>query len=584
MARKSRKQTTISQAQAPVSTPDSKVFRTVLYARLSADEHCRAEGTTIENQLYLLREYVKDKPYLQVVGEYYDDGVTGTKFDRPDFNRMIADMRAGKIDCIIVKDLSRLGRNYLEAGDYLEKIFPFFGVRFIAITDGYDSSCPNLTEDGLIVPLKNLINDIYAKDLSRKVSSAFLIKQKQGKFIGMSAPYGYMKSPADHNKLIVDEDVREIVWNIFHWRADGESLTTIVRRLNDYGIPCPTRYKYLKGWVKSERSKSGLWTVSTLARVLENPVYIGDMEQGIVRTALYKGMKPTVMPAEERIYVKNTHEAIVEREVFEKINEQRQQFREKFHSNYGKHDSISKEPNLLKGVLVCADCGKNMSLWRDRSGVKLNPPRVYYKYICQTYQTLKEKGCTRKRLNKKDVEQAVEEAIRLHIKLFLDSKKALEQLNRTQQARQINEGYQREILEACKRKNRAENRAGSLYNDYADGILSESDYLYAKEKYLKEAEAEKQKIAELQEMQRRYEKGCKETSKLESLVEKYKNFDNLTEDIIQSFISKVLVYSDERLEICFRFKDELEELTQVVKERRDEICRVRTKLSMAANM
>ena len=154
-----------------------------------------------------------------------------------------------------------------------------------------------------------------------------------------------------------------------------------------------------------------------------------------------------------------------------KINEQRQKYREKFHSNYGKHDSISKEPNLLKGVLVCADCGKNMSLWRDRSGVKLNPPRVYYKYICQTYQTLKEKGCTRKRLNKKDVESAVEEAIRLHIKLFLDGRMALEQLNRTEQARQINAGYQREILEACRRKSKAQNRAGSLYNDYADGIL-----------------------------------------------------------------------------------------------------------------
>ena len=239
MARKSRKQTTVTQLETPVSVAEYKVYRTALYARLSADEHCRAEGTTIDNQLYLLREYVKDKPYLQVVDEYYDDGVTGTKFDRPDFNRMIADMRAGKIDCIIVKDLSRLGRNYLEAGDYLEKIFPFFGIRFVAITDGYDSSCPNLTEDGLIVPLKNLINDIYAKDLSRKVSSAFLMKQKQGKFIGMSAPYGYMKSPEDHNKLIVDEDVREIVWNIFHWRAEGESLTTIARRLNDCDIPCP---------------------------------------------------------------------------------------------------------------------------------------------------------------------------------------------------------------------------------------------------------------------------------------------------------------------------------------------------------
>lgn len=568
MARKSRKQNVSIQSKVAISVDECKIYRTALYARLSADEHCRTEGTTIENQLYLLREYVKDKPYLQVVDEYFDDGVTGTKFDRPDFNRMVEDMRIGKFDCIIVKDLSRLGRNYLEAGEYLEKIFPFFGIRFIAITDGYDSSCPNLTEDGLIVPLKNLINDIYARDLSRKVSSSFLIKQKQGKFIGMSAPYGYMKSSEDHNILIVDEEIRDIIWHIFHWRADGESLTTIVRRLNDYGIPCPTRYKYLKGWIKSERSKLGLWTVSTLSRVLENPAYVGDMEQGINRTALYKGMERKKMPVEERVYVRNTHEPIVEREIFDKLKEQRAKSREKYHSNYGKHDNIAKETNLLKGILICADCSKNMTLWRDRSGVKLNPPRVYYKYICQTYQSLKEKGCIRKRLNKKDVEAAVEEAIRLHIKLFLDGRKALEQLNRTEQAKQISEGYQREILEASKRKSKAEKRTGSLYNDYTDGILNESDYLYAKEKYQNEVAAEEQRIAELQEMQRMYEKGCKEGSKLETIVEEYKNFDGLTENIIQSFISKVLVYSDERLEVCFRFKDELEELLQVVEERR----------------
>ena len=497
---------------------------------------------------------------------------------------MIEDMRAGKIDWIIVKDLSRLGRNYLEAGDYLEKIFPFFGVRFIAITDGYDSICPDVTDEGLIVPLKNLINEIYAKDLSRKVSSAFYIKQKQGKFIGNAAPYGYMKSPADHNLLIVDEEVREIIWQIFHWRADGDSLTAIVRRLNDYGIPCPSRYKYLKGQTKTAKTKTGLWTVSSLSRILENPVYIGDMEQGINRAALYKGMKSRRMPVEERVYVRNTHEPIVEREVFERISRQKEKDREKYHNKYGMYDGIAKEPNLLKGILVCGDCGKNMSLWRDRSGVKLNPPRVYYKYICQTYQSLKEKGCSRKRLNKKDVENAVEEAVRLHIKLFLDYKAVLEELNRTQQAVQANAGYQREIKDAVKRKKRAEMMSGSLYNDYADGLLSEKDYLYAKEKYLKQAAEEEQRLSELQEMQRRYETGCKAESRLDSLVRQYRDFDSLTEDIIHSFICKVLVYSDERLEIVFRFEDEFKELKEVVKERRDELCRQKTELSAAANM
>lgn len=570
MARKSRKHNLPQQAAAPAPTPACKVYRTALYARLSADEHIRDAGTTIENQLCLLREYVKDKPYLQVTEEYTDDGVTGIRFDRPGFMRMTGDMREGKIDCIVVKDLSRLGRNYLETGDYIEKIFPFFGVRFIAVTDGYDSACPDATGEGLTVPLKNLINDIYAKDLSRKVCSAHYTKQRQGKFIGASAPYGYVKSPGDHNLLIVDEEARDTVWNIFHWRADGESLTAIARRLNDNGIPCPSKYRYLKGWVKKDRVPSGLWQVSSLSRILENPAYAGDMEQGINRAALYKGMARRRMPVGERVYVKDTHEPIVEREVFDKVKQQREKDSAKFKSSYGMHDKISKEPNLLKGILVCGDCGKNMPLWRDRSGAKLDPPRVYYKYICRTYQMLKEKGCSRKRLDKKEVEKAVEEGIRMHIKLFLDNKMLLGRLNRSQQTDGF---FRKEIREAGNRKKRAEKMSGSLYNDYADGILSESDYLYAKEKYLKEIEAEGQRISELQAMEKRHRTGCSGESRLDALVQEYKDFESLTEDIVHSFISRVLAYGDGRLEIEFRFKDEFEELLEVVGERGGGICR-----------
>lgn len=558
--------------QAP-GTVDAgcKVYRTALYARLSADENNRDAGTTIENQLYLLREYVKDKPYLQVTSEYSDDGVTGTVFDRPSFNSMVADMRAGKIDCIIVKDLSRLGRNYLEAGDYLEKIFPFFNIRFIAVTDGYDSSSADLTEDGLIVPLKNLINDIYAKDLSQKIGSALHVRQKQGKYIGVSAPYGYVKDPADHGRLAVDREVSGTVRDIFRRRADGESLTAIARKLNGDGIPSPSRYQYMKGRVKTVRSE--LWTVSTLSTILENPVYVGDMEQGIRKTSLCRGIKSHRVSAEERVYVKDTHEPIVEREIFEKIAQMKKADREKYHASYGMRNELSKEPNMLKGILVCRDCGKLMQLRHDNSGTELNPPRAYYRYVCPTYQYLKEKGCIKKSLNKKEANKAVEEAVRLHIRLFLDSRKALDELNRTEQAGQINEEYRKKISEACRRKKKAQQRAGTLYNDYADGILSESDYLYAKQKFLNEAAAAEQELCGLQEMQKKYGTGCKKDSRLEVLVRQYRDFEVLTEEIIHAFIEKIYVCSDKSLEICFRFRDELEELIQTAEERKGELCR-----------
>ncbi len=239
-------------------------------------------------------------------------------------------------------------------------------------------------------------------------------------------------------------------------------------------------------------------------------------------------------------------------------------------SAYGKFDALSKEPNLLKGTLICGDCGKKMSLWRDRSGAKLNPPRVYYKYICQTYQHLKEKGCIRKRLDKKDVERAVEEALRMHIKLFLDSRQALERLNREQEA---DGGFQKEIREAEKRKKRAEGMSASLYNDYADGLLNEGEYLYAKEKYIRQAEEEAQKILELQETERRHRTGCRKESRVEALVQEYKDFVNLTEEVIHAFISEIFVYGGGRMEIRFRFEDEFKELLDVVEERGGGICR-----------
>lgn len=487
---------------------------------------------------------------------------------------MIADMRAGKIDCIIVKDLSRLGRNYIEAGDYIEKIFPFFNVRFIAVTDGYDSSSSDITEDGLIVPLKNLINDIYAKDLSQKIGSALHVRQKQGKYIGVSAPYGYVKDPADHGKLVVDGEVKEIVRDIFHRRAGGGSLTGIVRKLNDDGIPSPSLYQYMKGRGKTVRSE--LWTVSTLSTLLENSAYVGDMEQGIRKTSLCQGIKRHRVSAEERICVRNTHEPIVEREIFEKVAQMKKADREKYHASYGMHGELSKEPNLLKGILVCADCGRLMQLRRDNSGAKLNPPRIYYRYVCPTYQNLKEKGCTKKHLNKKETEQAVKEAVRLHIKLFLDSRKALDVLNRTEQARRINDGYQKELSEACRQKKKAQQRAGALYNDYADGILNESDYLYAKQKYQDEAAAAEQRILELREMQKKYNKGFTKDSRLETMAGQYMDFDVLTDEIVHAFIEKIYVHSDKSLEICFRFRDELEELVQTVEERKGEVCRTET--------
>ncbi|MCI8276073.1 MAG: recombinase family protein [Lachnospiraceae bacterium] len=322
MARKSRKPSALGITEAPTQEKtELKLYRTAVYARLSVEDSGKTDCDTIENQLSLVRSYVEDKPYLRLTAEYIDNGVSGTRFDRPEFMRMVADMRAGEIDCIVVKDLSRFGRNYLEAGDYLEKIFPFFGIRFIAVTDGYDSMNAGVTDGGLIVPLKNLINEAYAKDLSKKISIALEVKQRQGKFIGSLAAYGYKKSPKDKNQLIVDREVSHIVKRIFKCKAQGIGNASIARMLNEEGIASPMRYKYEKGLTKNGRYANSLWRAGTITVMIVNPVYVGDMEQGIQKGVMYKGMQRHTLQKSERIYVAGTHEPIVSRELFNKVQE-----------------------------------------------------------------------------------------------------------------------------------------------------------------------------------------------------------------------------------------------------------------------
>ena len=214
----------------------------------------------------LVLDYIGRHPELNLYREYVDNGFSGTCFDRPAFDEMMQDMRDGRINCIVVKDLSRLGRNYLEAGNYLEQIFPFFKVRFISINDGYDSTAPNSADESLIIPLKNIINEGYAKDISVKVSTALETRKKQGKFTGKYAPYGYLKDPADKNHLIIDEETKDIVKWIFQMRADGMSMSGIAVQLNQEGVPSPAAYLILKGISKEKSFQNSYWNRTNVRR------------------------------------------------------------------------------------------------------------------------------------------------------------------------------------------------------------------------------------------------------------------------------------------------------------------------------
>lgn len=557
MARKSRKPAVSElrgQKTAAGNNTEIKLYRTAVYARLSVEDSKNPDCDTIENQLSLVRNFVESQPYLKQTAEYIDNGVSGTRFDRPEFMRMIADMRAGEIDCIVVKDLSRLGRNYLETGDYIEKIFPFFGIRFIAVTDCYDSINPNVTEDGLIVPLKNLINEAYAKDMSKKISSAIDIKQKQGKFIGARAAYGYLKSPEDKNLLLVDREVSPVVKRIFECKAEGMGNARIAKMLNEEGIPSPMRYKYEKGITKNKRYEDSLWNDGTIAAMIVNPVYLGDMEQGIQKEAMYLGIKKHIIQKPERVYVSGTHEPIISRELFDKVQKLIEDRKKKCLASRDKYSNLEKKENKFERILFCGDCGGMLKFYR-RVDDRNRKVKVYHDYICPNSEAYGEQFCKKKKIKMQDLEEAVEAALRMHIKLFLDTREVLNYLNHTVQAKAVRQDYKKQISDTRGRLERAQSMNSNLYNDYADGLLSERDYLFAKQKYVKEAENLTQKLSELAALQNTYEEEYVGSQDMAQIMEQYSDFKELSSDMVHALIRKITFYGGGRIEIQYAFED-----------------------------
>lgn len=316
MARVSRKVAAITKNT--ISALPERIYHVAAYVRLSAeDNHYTKDRESLSTQQDMLERYILQQPDMLLYQVYSDNGESGTDFARSGFECMMNEIRKRKVDCIVVKDLSRFGRNYVETGYYLEKLFPYLGVRFVAVNDHYDTK---KDKDELVLSLKNLMNDLYAKDISQKIGSALFTRQKNGEFIGAFPPYGYLKSPEDKHKLIIDPDVAAIVHDIFQRRQDGEEVNQIACYLNKKKIPSPSMYHYQKGHKKKRpKGTATIWQGQTIRQIIANPVYAGHMAQGKTKKSLCSGIPKTKVPDKDWIIVKNTHEALVSQEIFDRI-------------------------------------------------------------------------------------------------------------------------------------------------------------------------------------------------------------------------------------------------------------------------
>lgn len=585
MARKSRKQNVIigEQAVSGVSVIDGtdkknggmeadstmqgkKCYRTVIYTRISDEDERKIASKSIENQQEMLIEYVNKQEDMQLVDKYMDRAISGTKFDRPDFNRMIADMRQGKFECIVVKDLSRLGRNYLESGEYIEKIFPFFRIRFVAVTDNYDSLHSSVAEDGIIVPLKNMINEAYAKDISKKICTSVEEKQRKGKFVGAIAPYGYKKAESDNSKLVPDPVTAPTIERIFNMTLNGIGRMEIARTLNSEGIPSPMQYRLQTGIEKNSRYKNVYWDSGCVYAILRNPVYMGDMEQRTEVQAFYKGEKPRRTKKDERIYVKDTHQAIVSRDDYEKVQRILDESAKEHTTRLHKYDHIKKKDNIFRGVLYCGDCDNQLSFYRRTMKLK-SGYKIYYTYLCANTKNYGEERCCAKNLKMSDLEELVKTILHNHISCFVDNEKLLIELNSGKAAKGKWWEYQQEILDNVHQLELLQGKNIRLYDDYVEDIISEKDYLKLKKKYISEIELLSDKVDKLKSRQKEYEPTYKADKEVSDVFHEYEDFEELTSDMVQAFIKKIIYYGNKRFEIIFNYQNEIDDMIDKIKDR-----------------
>ena len=443
----------------------NKTWAAGLYIRLSQEDenntHNRRESNSISSQKILLNEFIEEKNDIIIFDTYIDDGFTGTDFNRPSFQRMLEDIKKGNINCIIVKDLSRLGRNYIEVGNYIEKIFPIYNVRFIAINDMIDSFLDPLSVNNIVVPFKNLINDEYARDTSIKIRSALDGKRRKGLFVGAFATYGYIKNPKNSNELIVDEVAAKVVRKIFEWYTiDGFGKLAICHKLNALGVLNPTGHKKLELNQNYNNSmvEDGqyLWNPSTVRNILKNEIYIGNMVQGKRKTRSYKLHKVECVEEKNWIKVENTHTPIINKEIFRKA--------QKLNNEGLKTSKTTKQLSIFAGVVKCADCKKAMN---KKSSTNKNGKKYEY-YICSTYRKKSHLLCTKHTIREEKLNEAILQAINWNIQKYANNIKTSKIENTKQD---IVKEKERDDLENFIKKKKRErekkyNYKKNLYEDW----------------------------------------------------------------------------------------------------------------------
>lgn len=521
----------------------NKIWNATLYLRLSRDDGDKEESNSITGQRELLRDYISQRPEFREYAVRVDDGFSGSTFERPSFQKMIEDVKAGRTDCIIVKDLSRFGRNYLDAGEYIEKIFPFLGVRFIAVNDNYDSLGDKKASDDLIIPFKNLINEAYCRDISVKIRSQLEIKRKNGQFLGSFAAFGYLKDEQNKNKLVVDQYAADIVRDIFKWKLEGVSPQDIADALNKLGVLSPMEYKRslgMKFTTSFKTNAKALWSAGTVIRMLKNPIYTGVLVQGKETTPSYKVHKRITKDESEWSIIEDSHEAIISKIDFDSV--------QKVLKCDTRRSPGGKAVGLFSGMIFCGDCGASMVRKTVPAGDK-----KYVYYVCSAHK--QDKSCSPHRIRDNALEEIVLDSLKQHISEVVDMSELLEITDtaplRTAQAQKV----QRQLDKKHEEYEKLQKLLMSLYENLTDGIIDREEYTRLKASFTARSdEAEKQMDALREQLEDIHNHGT-ENAWMNEFI-KRQGLTTLDRAVVVALIDKILIHSNDVVEIIYRWQDE----------------------------
>lgn len=525
-------------------------YMAAVYLRLSKEDEDlsvksdKLESNSIVNQRALILKELKSMPNVTVYDIYIDDGFSGLNFERPEFQRMKNDINDGKVNMVIVKDLSRLGRDYIDSGRYIKRVFPSLNVRFVSVLDHYDSLTATQSDTNLLLPVKNFVNDNYSRDISGKVKSHQEVMRENGLYVGSYVAYGYKKMETDKNRIIPDEYSANIVKRIFSWKLNGLNATAISDKLNNLGVIAPSEYKrrlginYKTGFQKNMKAQ---WSPVTITRILKNKIYIGILEQGKRKKVNYKVEKIVDKPQEEWKIVENTHEPIISREEFENVARM-------LRLDTRKSPKEEKIYNF-SGLVYCGECGISMV----RRVNKYKGKQSIY-YICSTYN--KGKGCSRHSIKESVIEEVLLDAIKRHINDIVALDSLLEMISSLEVNYEDVIANDKEILYKYEELDKYKKMEFSLHKDLRDGIISMDECIQFRKIYTDKCLEIEENIKTLSyEIAKIFKEGLHSNEWIEEFVN-MKNICKLDRNIVVSLVEKIIVHKNKQLEIIFKYQDE----------------------------